>query len=117
MTEREKYRTRAGYYLLGHDARKGADELEALIKQFPADSSALTNLALVSFLRRDMTKALELGRRASAIYPKNVLRKNNVALYAMYAGEFDPAAREAEEVLKLNPSFAKAYVAIALTNL
>jgi len=117
MTEREKYRTRAGYYLLGHDARKGADELEALIKQFPADSSAWANLALASFFRRDMTKALELGRRASAIYPKNVLRKNNVALYAMYAGDFDAAGHEAEEVLKLNPSFAKSYLAIALSDL
>jgi len=117
MTEREKYRTRAGYYLLGHDVRKGTDELEALIKQFPADSSALSNLALASFFRRDLPKALELGRRASAIYPKNVPRKNNVALYSMYAGDFATAAREAEEVLKLNPSFAKAYVAVALSDL
>ncbi|MFL6278985.1 MAG: protein kinase domain-containing protein [Vicinamibacterales bacterium] len=117
MTEREKYRTRAGYYLLGHDVRKGTDELEALIKQFPADSSALTNLAFASFLRRDLPKALELGRRASAIYPKNVPRKNNVALYSMYAGDFDTAGREAEDVLKLNPSFAKAYLAVALSNL
>jgi tetratricopeptide (TPR) repeat protein len=103
--------------LLRHDARKGADELDALIKQFPADSSALANLALASFFQRNMTKALDLGRRASAIYPKNVLRKNNVALYAMYAGDFPTAEREAQEVLKLNPSFAKAYVAIALANL
>ena len=117
MTEREKYRTRAGYYLLRHDVRKGTDELEALIKQFPADSSALANLALASFLGRDLPKALELGRRASAIYPKNVPRKNNVALYAMYAGDFDAARREAEDVLKLNPSFTKAYVAVALSNL
>ena len=117
MTDREKYRTRAGYYLLGHDVRKGADELDALLKQFPADSSALANLAFVSFLRRDMPKAMELGRRASAIYPKNVLRKNNVALIAMYSGDFDTARHEAEEVLKINPSFAKAYIAIALSNL
>ena len=117
MTDREKYRTRAGYYLLGHDARKGADELEALIKQFPADSSALANLGYASFFQRDMTKALDLGRRASAIYPKNVLRKNNVALYAMYAGDFDTARREAEEVLKLNAAFTKAHVAIGLSNL
>ena len=117
MTDREKYRTRAGYYLLGHDARKGADELKALIKQFPADSSALANLALASFFQRDMANALDLGRRASAIYPKNVLRRNNVALYAMYAGDFDTAKREAEEVLKLNSSFAKAHVAVALSSL
>ncbi len=117
MTDREKYRTRAGYYLLGHDARKGADELKALIKQFPADSSALANLALASFFQRDMANALDLGRRASAIYPKNVLRRNNVALYAMYAGDFDTAKREAEEVLKLNSSFAKAHLAVALSSL
>ena len=46
MTEREKYRTRSGYYLLIHDSDKAVEQLEALVKQFPADSTGLSNLAV-----------------------------------------------------------------------
>ena len=64
-----------------------------------------------------MTRALELGRKASAIYPKNVLRRNNVALFALYSGEFATAEKEAAGVLELNKDFAKAYLAMALAQL
>ena len=117
MTDREKYRTRSGYFLLIRNTDQAREELEALVKQFPADSTALSNLAVASFLRRDMTRALELGRKASAIFPKNVLRRNNVALFALYAGEFATAEREAAAVLELNKDFAKAYLAMALAQL
>ena len=117
MTDREKYRTRGGYYLLVHDSEKAREQLEALVKQFPADSSGLSNLAVASFLHRDMTRALDLGRKASAIYPNNVLRRNNVALFAMYAGEFETAEKEAAGVLEMNKDFAKAYVVTAIAQL
>ena len=61
MTDREKYRTRAGYYLLTRNPDKAREELQALLKQFPADSAGLSNLALAEFYRRDMAKAVELG--------------------------------------------------------
>jgi tetratricopeptide (TPR) repeat protein len=117
MTDREKYRTRGGYYLLKRDSEKAREQLEALVKQFPADSSGLSNLAVASWVHRDMTRALELGRKASAIYPNNVLRRNNVALFAMYAGEFETAEKEAAGVLELNKAFAKAYLVTALAQL
>ncbi len=117
MTDREKFRTRSGYYLLIHDSDKATEQLEALVKQFPADSTSLSNLAVASSQRRDMKRALELGRKASAIYPNHVLRRNNVALFAMYAGEFDAAEKQANSVLELNKNFAKAYLAIALSQL
>ncbi|MDP9324459.1 MAG: tetratricopeptide repeat protein, partial [Acidobacteriota bacterium] len=117
MTDREKYRTQAGYYLLMKDSDKAKDQLDALVKQFPADSTALTNLAYVYFLRRDMPKAMELGGKASAIYPNNVLRRNNMALYAMYAGQFEVAEKEAANVIKLNKEFAKAYLVMAISQL
>lgn len=117
MTDREKYRTRSGYYLLIRDSDKANEQLEALVEKYPADSTALSNLAVASFLRRDMRRALELGRRASAIYPRHVLRRNNVALFAMYSGEFETAEKEATGVLELNKDFAKAYLAIALSQL
>ena len=117
MTEREKYRTRGGYYLLTRNWDRAIDELSALVKQYPADTAGLANLAIAYLYKRDMKRALAEGRRASEIYPKNVIRRDNVALFAMYAGDFDMAAKEAAEVLTLNPEFAKAFVATALSEL
>jgi eukaryotic-like serine/threonine-protein kinase len=117
MTDREKYRTRSAYFLHIQNPVKAREELEALVAQFPADSTALTNLAVASWQSRDMARALELGRKASAIYPNNVLRRNNVALFAMYAGDFETAEKEAVGVLVLNPDFAKAYLAMAVSQL
>jgi len=114
MTPREKYRTRSGYYLAIRDQEKAIEELSQLVKQFPADSAGIANLALAYFYKRDMPRALEEGRRAVEINPKNVLQRDNLALYAMYAGEFDTAAREEEAVLQLNPSFAKGLSTLAL---
>ena len=117
MTDREKYRTRSAYFLHIQNPVKAREELEALVAQFPADSTALSNLAVASWQSRDMARALELGRKASAIYPKNVLRRNNVALFAMSAGDFATAEKEAVGVLALNQDFAKAYVAMAVSQL
>ncbi len=117
MTEREKLRTRGGYYLFKRNYDKAIEEFDALLKKYPADTSGMANLAVAQFYRRDMKTALEMGRRASNAYPNNVIRKNNAALFAMYAGDFDEAERLAQEVLKLNPAFAKAYIALGASQL
>ncbi len=117
MSEREKFRTRGGYYLVTRNAEKALDEMEALVRQYPADSAGVANLALAYFYRREMQHALEYGRKSVEISPKNVEQRNNLGLYAMYAGEFDRAIDEQAEVLKLNPSFALAYVGTALPQL
>jgi tetratricopeptide (TPR) repeat protein len=77
----------------------------------------LANLAVAHVYDRKMSEALEVGRRAAAIYPDNVIRRNNVALFSMYAGDFATAEREALEVIKINAEFPKAYVALALSQL
>jgi tetratricopeptide (TPR) repeat protein/predicted Ser/Thr protein kinase len=115
MTPREKYRTRGGYYLATQNPGKAIEEYTQLVKQYPADSAGIANLALAYFYTRDMPKALAEGRRAVEINPQNLLQRNNLALYAMYAGDFDSAAREAQAVLQLNPSFAKGLCTLALT--
>ena len=117
MTAREKFRTRGGYYLLIRDLDKAREQFETLVKQFPADSTGLTNLAVVAAGQRDMSGAQEMGRRASAIYPNNVLRRNNVALFAMYAGDFGNAEKLATDVLGINKNFEKAYVVTAMAQL
>ena len=115
MTDREKFRTRGSYYLFARKPDLAAEEFTALVKAFPADTSGLSNLALASFYQRDMAQALEQGRRAAAIFPNNVLRRSNVALYAMYAGQFEDAITESDAVHQLNPAHLKAFVARALS--
>jgi tetratricopeptide (TPR) repeat protein len=91
--------------------------LTALLRQYPTDSAALSNLAYVEFLRRDMPKALSLGRRDANVFPNSAFRKTNAALYGVYAGDFEFAEKEGAAVLKLNPESFKAYVAMALSQL
>ena len=117
MTDREKFRTRGSYYLFARKPDLAAQEFRSLVKAYPADTSGLANLALASFYQRDMAQALEQGQRAAAIFPNNVLRRSNVALYAMYAGNFDAAITASQAVHELNPAHLKAFVARALSQL
>jgi len=117
MADREKFRTRGGYYLSSRNAEKAIEEYAALVKEFPADSGGRTNLAFAYSLRRDLGRALEEGRKAVEIYPKNLLQRNNLAIYALYASDFETAEREARSVLEANPQFMKAHVVIALSQL
>lgn len=113
MTAREKYRTRGAYYVTVGEADKAVEEFTRLAREYPADSRALANLALAYYMRHDMSKALDTGRRAAEKYPDNIPYKNNVAFYALSAGDFEQAIRAAGQVLQLNPKYEKAYVALA----
>src|SRR5579863_2804779 len=117
MTDREKYRTRSGYYLLMRDQPKAMQELTALVSQYPADTSGHANLAFAYFLSRDMKKALEEQRRALEITPHSVLQQDNYSMYALYAGDFDTAAKQAQAILQENPKFDHALRTAALAEL
>jgi tetratricopeptide (TPR) repeat protein len=115
MTDREKFRTRGSYYLFARKPDLAAKEFTSLVHAYPADSSGLSNLALAAFYQRDMAQALEQGRRAAAIFPRNVLRRSNVALYAMYAGQFEDAIKAADAVHEINPNHVKAFLTKGLS--
>jgi tetratricopeptide (TPR) repeat protein len=117
MSEREKYRTRGGYYLLNRDYQKAGEQFKSLVSQYPADTAGIANLALSYFYQRNMSLALKEGQRAVEIYPKNLLQRNNVNLYAMYGGDFERAIRESNKILKVNPSFELPYLCLALSQL
>jgi serine/threonine protein kinase/tetratricopeptide (TPR) repeat protein len=117
MTDREKYRTRGGYYLTARKPQRAFDEMTALVKAYPSDSVGIANLALAYFYRRDMNAALEYGRKSIEIFPKNVPQRNNVGLYAMYAGQFEAAVQEQRAVLDLNPAYPTAFVGMGLSQL
>src|SRR5579864_4044717 len=114
MTDREKYRTRGGYYLAVSDGDKAVEEFSALVKQYPADSMGLSALAHAYYLRHDMAKAVDASRRATEIYPKNVVYRTNASLYALFAGDYDTSEHEAQAVLAINPVYEDAYTILAL---
>ena len=117
MTERERYRTRGAYYLFKRDTDSAIKEFSDLLKQFPADDAARTNLALAYFFKRDITRAAAEQKEALKIYPKKLLYRHNATLYEMYAGQFPAAIADGQELLKLNPRFYQAYLPIALSEL
>ena len=117
MTDREKYRTRSGYYLFMRDQPKAMEEYTALVSQYPADTAGHSNLALAYFYGRNMAKALEEQKRALAITPHSVLQQINYAMYALYTGDFDTALKEAQSILQENPKFDQALRTAALAEL
>ena len=117
MTDREKYRTRSGYFLLMRNQPKAIEELTALVSQYPADTAGHANLALAYFYNRDMSKALEEQKRELAITPHSVLQQVNYSMYALYAGDFDTAAKQAQSILQENPKFDQALRTLALADL
>src|SRR5581483_3889538 len=117
MSEREKYRTRGGYFLLEREPREAIQEYSTLVKQYPADLAGYSNMALAYFYLRDMPKAVQEGRKAVEAFPKFLLQRNNLALYAIYAGDFATGEKEASTVLQQNPSYANAYAALAMAQL
>jgi len=117
MTDREKYRTRGGYYLATMDPQKAVDEFSTLVQLYPADSMGHSSLGFAYYLRHDMQKALAEGRKALETYPKNVPYRNNVALYAVYAGDFQVGEQEGKKALEMNPAYLKAYISVALAQI
>jgi tetratricopeptide (TPR) repeat protein/predicted Ser/Thr protein kinase len=117
MTDREKYRTRSGYYLFMRNQPKAMEELTALVSQYPADTAGHANLALAYFYSRNMNKALEEQKRALQITPHSVLQQVNYSMYALYAGDFETAAKEAQSILQENPKFDQALRTAALAEL
>ena len=116
MTERERYRTRAGYYLFTRNNVGAIEELTALLEKFPADTAAMANLAIARFNRREFDAALDLGRKAAAVYP-TAIAQTNVALFALYGGTFDEALKAADAAMKISDTHAKAHLAAALAHL
>lgn len=117
MTDRERYRTRGGYYLLIRDQQKAIEEYTSLIQQYPLDAVAYANLALAYFYSRNMAKAQEIGRHSADLNPTSVAQRGNLALFALYAGDFENAAKEAQAALKLNSKYEPAMRALALAQL
>lgn len=117
MTDREKYRTRSGYYILMREQAKAIEELSSLVRQYPADSAGHANLAFAYFLGRNMDKARQEQKLALAITPHSVQQRINFAMYALYDGDFDTAASEAQGILTEDPKFDQALRTLGIAEL
>jgi eukaryotic-like serine/threonine-protein kinase len=116
MTEREKYTTRGFYYRLTGDYQKCVDEYGQLIKLYEADVIGHNQLALCMTKLRNMKGAVTEMRKTVALLPKRTVFRNNLALYANYAGDFQSAEKEATTVQAQGPD-TYATLALAFTQL
>lgn len=114
MSDREKYRTRGGYYLMRRDYDKAVEQFRSLVKNYPADTAGLGNLALAYFYQRNFPAAIEEGTHAVALYPNNAIQLSNVGWYRMYAGDFDGAAQDFRRVIQMHPTYEKVHVGLGL---
>jgi serine/threonine protein kinase/tetratricopeptide (TPR) repeat protein len=114
MSDREKYRTRAEYFLMMREPKEAVQQYEALIRQYPGDTSVYANLALAYFYERNMPMALQEGRKAVEYAGKSLIERNNLALYAIYAGDFATGEKQAAAVVEQEPSYLAAYGAEAM---
>ena len=109
MSERERYRTLGGYYLLvSHNYEKAIENYQTLVDLYPADGGAYSNLGYAYHMVRDFDKAVEAGRRSVELDSGNLIKRINYAIYATYAGDFETAIAESETVYEQNPDFGYA---------
>jgi tetratricopeptide (TPR) repeat protein/predicted Ser/Thr protein kinase len=101
MTERERYRTRGYLYFLTDDYQKCVDEYGSLLQRYPADTGAYTNIAICLIRLHNIQKATESDRRAIAILPRRPTYHANLAFDLVFSGDFQGAAKEADQATKL----------------
>ncbi|MGB2885979.1 MAG: tetratricopeptide repeat protein, partial [Dehalococcoidia bacterium] len=117
MTDREKFRTRGGYYLVKKNFLKAIDEFSKLAGRFPADAAGHANLAFAYYLAYDMPKAYKVGTRALELTPKNINSHYNLGWYAMAIGEYAQAETAARATMEIYPRYERAYVLLSLSQL
>jgi serine/threonine protein kinase/tetratricopeptide (TPR) repeat protein len=109
MTERERFSTRGMFYLITGDYQQCVKEYGDLIGRYAADIVARNQLALCSSQLRDLRKAQDEMRRVVELLPKRTLFRDNLALYANYAGDFQTGEQQARTIEEVD-----AYASLAL---
>jgi eukaryotic-like serine/threonine-protein kinase len=66
--------------------------------RYPADVTGRNQVALCSSKLRDLRRAVDEMQRIVQLLPKRALFRDNLALYANYAGDFQTGEREARAV-------------------
>ena len=98
MTERERFSTRGMFYRVSGDYQQCVKEYGDLIARYAADVVARNQLALCSSKLRDLRRAQDEMRQVVEILPNRALFRDNLALYANYASDFQTGEREARQI-------------------
>ena len=114
MTERERLSTRGMFYRVTGDYQQCVKEYGDLIARYAADVTGHNQLALCASQLRDMKRAVGEMRRVVDLLPKRVVFRDNLALYANYAGDFETAEKEARTIEEPD---AYALLALAMSQL
>src|SRR5688572_17720698 len=114
MTERERYSTRGMYYRLTGDYQQCVKEYGELIARYAADVTGRNQRALCLTQLRDLKGAVDEMRQVVDLLPNRATFRDNLALYANYAGDFQTAE---EEALKIEGADAYATLAVAFAQL
>ena len=112
MTERERLSTRGYFYLATGDYQQCVKEYGELISRFEADVVGRNQRAVCMTRLRDMRGAVEEMRYVVNLLPNRAIFRNNLALYADYAGEFADAEKEAR-ALPASSEYANLALAMA----
>jgi tetratricopeptide (TPR) repeat protein len=88
MTERERFSTRGYFYLAGAEYQLCVKEFGELIDRFSADVVGRNQRALCMTKLRDMSGAVNEMKYVVERLPNRAIFRNNLALYANYAGDF-----------------------------
>jgi len=100
LSSRERHRTQAMYYMLhSENYQKALEHTIALEKISPLEVAAINNQALVRCNLLDFEGAVTTLARAVQLAPDEPFFQVNLALYCMYAGQFERAIQLAESVL------------------
>jgi len=114
MTDREKYRTLARFAYRNPDRDKARESFEVLTHRYPAEASGHSTLSILYFVDQNFAGALDEVRRATDLWPGDILSRMNHALYAMYSSDFVTAAKVANAVVEEWPSITLMYLPIAI---
>ncbi|MEQ1760246.1 MAG: protein kinase [Vicinamibacterales bacterium] len=98
MTERERFSTRGMFYRVTGDYQQCVKEYGDLLARYSADVTGHNQLALCASQLRDMNRAMSEMRKVVELLPNRVVFRDNLALYANYAGDFETAETEARTV-------------------
>jgi tetratricopeptide (TPR) repeat protein len=96
---------------------KASELYEQLVRAYPFDEAARVNLVLGYFYARQMDRSLMAAREAAKGFPQSPVAQANLALVALYAGDFKGAESQAAVVLQAHPAYETAYVGLGLAQL
>jgi tetratricopeptide (TPR) repeat protein/tRNA A-37 threonylcarbamoyl transferase component Bud32 len=115
MSRHEQLRTQGlNLISLVTDYQRASEVYETLLREYPGDTSAQNNLTFARFMLLDFPGAKMSAAALVPLAPNKQMYRSNLALYGMYAGDFDLAVREARQAIALNPKNGLTYVPLAV---